>query len=165
MTLPVSGSISLADVLTEIRRVNPARALPISLGDTDVRALAGKPSGPISLADLYGKSSYTPMTVTATGGGRFGLTTGSSFTATVNPSVAISGGDPGYTVLWEMTSATDAGFVLGGASSQTCSVSHAIPAFGTYDGQATLVCHVTDSSGHPLDSNIVTASFHYEQDA
>ncbi|UOL48825.1 hypothetical protein [Pseudomonas phage Astolliot] len=53
MTLPVSGSIGLGQVISELK-------LPvgqISLGQTDVRALAGKTLGQISLSDLWGKSS------------------------------------------------------------------------------------------------------------
>lgn len=65
MTTPAPGQpIGLTDVLTELRITNPGRALPISLGDADVRALAGIPSGPISLGDCSGKTNapgYTPM--------------------------------------------------------------------------------------------------------
>lgn len=57
MTLPASGTITMAQVLTELQIAAPARTTPISLGDADVRALAGVPSGAISLASLYGKSS------------------------------------------------------------------------------------------------------------
>lgn len=67
MTLPVSGSISLTMVMDELRVTSPSRAYPISLGDADVRSLAGISSGPISLSDLLGKSSYIPMTLTTTG--------------------------------------------------------------------------------------------------
>lgn len=54
MTLPTDGPISLAEVNIELGR--PADA-PISLNDAEVRALAGKPEGPISLEDLRGKSA------------------------------------------------------------------------------------------------------------
>lgn len=57
MTLPSSGPISMQQVLVELQIANPSRTTPISLNDADVRALAAKPSGPISMSDLYGKSS------------------------------------------------------------------------------------------------------------
>lgn len=58
-TLPGSGSISLAQVLAELQVANPSRAYPLSLTDSDVRALAGVPSGNIVLpTDFYGKSSF-----------------------------------------------------------------------------------------------------------
>lgn len=50
MALPTSGKISLAEVADALGRPGTA----ISLNDPDVRALAGKPTGPISLADLLG---------------------------------------------------------------------------------------------------------------
>jgi hypothetical protein len=56
-----TGPISLLNVLAELRIANPGRQLPISLNDPDVRALAGVPSGPISLANFYGKSSAAPV--------------------------------------------------------------------------------------------------------
>lgn len=62
MTLQAARPISLGDVLAELQIANPSRTRPISLGDADVRALAGKPSGPISLGDLLGKSSFIALT-------------------------------------------------------------------------------------------------------
>lgn len=53
MTLPTTGSISLGQVITEL-------SIPIdqiSLNQTNVRILAGKSSGQISMSDLRGKSN------------------------------------------------------------------------------------------------------------
>ena len=50
MTLPASGFISMGQVNTELGKFGND---PISLNDLDVRALAQKPSGPISLNDLH----------------------------------------------------------------------------------------------------------------
>ncbi|MDK9739278.1 hypothetical protein KI655_18445 [Vibrio sp. D404a] len=52
--LPDSGALSMSQVNVELGHTSNR---PISLGQADVRALAGKPSGPISFADLRGKSS------------------------------------------------------------------------------------------------------------
>lgn len=52
MALPSSGQITFQDIATELGLTGP-----ISLDQAEVRALAGIPSGPISLADLLGKSA------------------------------------------------------------------------------------------------------------
>lgn len=55
MTLPASGSISIADIATEL-----GVSLPIGLTDSNVRALAGVPSGNIVLPnDFWGKSNLS----------------------------------------------------------------------------------------------------------
>lgn len=52
-----TGTIALGDVLAELKLYNPSRALPISLGDADVRGLAGIPDpNDITLGDLRGKT-------------------------------------------------------------------------------------------------------------
>lgn len=53
MTLPATGPISMSQVATELG----ISATGLSLNDSRVRALAGKPSGAISMADLRGKSA------------------------------------------------------------------------------------------------------------
>lgn len=50
-TLPTSGLISLDSLNVELGK---SSGTSISLNDADVRALAGKPSGLISLSDFYG---------------------------------------------------------------------------------------------------------------
>lgn len=52
MTLATEGPISLSDVRSEIG----GGSFPISLGDSRVRLMAGKPTGEISMSDLYGKT-------------------------------------------------------------------------------------------------------------
>ena len=62
MTLPASGTISMAQIAAELG----ISAAGLSLGDSRCRALAGVPSGPISFSNFYGKSSFVPG---LTGGG------------------------------------------------------------------------------------------------
>src|SRR5690554_2997989 len=59
MALPSTGAISMSQVRAELERTGT-----ISLNDGTVRALAGKASGTISMADLRGKSAVLMLTVT-----------------------------------------------------------------------------------------------------
>lgn len=144
MTLPASGAISLTDVLNELKVTNSSRALPISLGDSDVLALAGKSAPPISLSDLYGKSSYVPMTVTGVNDSATAYSGSSSGTTTCHPSVTVSGGSGTKTFAWSFTSNPD-NCTLGAATSQTCNVSHAYAVNSAGSANAVLQCAVTDS--------------------
>lgn len=77
MTLPASGAISFADINTELGYAPNAA---ITLNDTAVRNLAGKPSGVISLSDLYGKSAVTyKHSIGAFSGGYVGNSGGTYF--------------------------------------------------------------------------------------
>lgn len=57
MPLPMSGIISFRDINIELGK-DPNS--PISLNDSDVRALAGKATGIITFSDFRGKSLYVP---------------------------------------------------------------------------------------------------------
>lgn len=158
MTLPASGTISLGDVLTEIRIVTPARALPISLGDADVIALAGKAGLPVSLSDLYGKSSYIPMTLTGHNDASAAYTGGAGSTGTVScsPSVTVAGGSGGNTYTWSFTSNPD-GLTLGNATAPACTVSFLYLRNDVGTGHAVLQCVVGDSTSHSATIGGVTA--------
>ena len=99
MTLPSTGPISLANVNVELGLSSTTN---ISLNQTNVRTLAGVPSGTISLSNLYGKTfaptisiSPDPLQTTISGGGS--VTSGAA-TATA------SGGAGGYTYAWTYVS-------------------------------------------------------------
>lgn len=62
MALPSTGSISMSQVRTEL-----GLSGTISLGQSQVRALAGIPSGPISLSDFLGKSALLLSAVVTSG--------------------------------------------------------------------------------------------------
>lgn len=51
MSLPSSGKITMGDIRTELKLTGQ-----ITLGQSEVRKLAGKSSGLIKMSDLYGKS-------------------------------------------------------------------------------------------------------------
>jgi hypothetical protein len=105
MTLPTSGSLSLSDVMTELRVTNPGRAYPISLGDSDVRALAGVPSGAISLSNLYGKSSYIAMSGSVPDrSGSAPSNPTSNYTTQVSISVVLTGGQAPFSYAWSHVS-------------------------------------------------------------
>lgn len=58
MALPSTGSISMSQVNTELKKSATA---VISLNDANVRKLANKPSGTISMNDLRGKKNTEPV--------------------------------------------------------------------------------------------------------
>ena len=62
MALPSSGSLSMSQVNTEIGRSSSAN---ISLGETNVRALARVSSGTISMQDLRGKAFLFTFSITS----------------------------------------------------------------------------------------------------
>lgn len=164
MTLPVSGALTLDAVMTELRLVTPSRAYPISLGDSDVRSLAGVPSGPISLTNLYGKSSYIPMTVTGTGAAGFALSNGALRSVSCSPSVAVSNGLVPYTYLWSFTSNPD-GCTLANATSATCTVSKSFAGNTSGFANAVLQCQVTDAFPNTVTASGITASLEWSNGA
>lgn len=164
MTLPVSGPLSLTDVMTELRVANPARAYPITLGDADVRALAGGLSGAISIASLYGKSSYTPMNVSGTGDTGFALSNGGAGTVSCTPSVSVSNGLAPYTYLWSFTS-NPSGCTLSNSTSSTCTVSKGYGFNTIGSASAVLQCQVSDAFPNTVTAVNVSAELSWANGA
>lgn len=156
MTLPTTGPISLTDVMNELRTVNSGRAYPISLGDSDVRNLAGVPSGPISLTDLRGKTAvapYTPMSVSGNGDYVYGYSGAGGGTLYAHPGINVSGGAPPYTFSWSFTS-NPSGCGLINPTAQSCTVSKSYSGNTVGSATAVLQCWVSDTQTSVLVSNI-----------
>lgn len=116
MTLPASGTITMAQVAAELG----ISATGLSLNDSRVRALAGKPSGVISFSDLHGKSAITPFTISGFSPSspgyllRFGAGVQSR-----SIQVVLANGSGSFSYSWSVIS-NNAGGSLSNASSQTC---------------------------------------------
>lgn len=156
MTMPSSGTISMAQIDVEIGRASNA---VISLGESAVRTLAGVPSGPISLSQFYGKSSYTPMSGTGIDGLTEGAAGGTQYTGSCYPYVTVSGGSGGYTFAWTFITAN--GSTLVNPTSSNPVVRHIIGKFG-YSGTSTLQCVITDNTLHQITVSPVNATFSIE---
>lgn len=148
MTLPASGNLTLGMVAAEL-----GLGLPISLGDTVVRNLAGVPSGPISMSNLYGKSAggtappaSGPLTVQTTGGYGQSNTYGSSGIVACQVSATVSGGTGTITHLWEFTS-NPGQFTLTGANGANATVSKSYSRYSSGSAQAVLRYTARDSAG------------------
>lgn len=151
MALPTSGAISMADVMTELRIANPSRAYPISLGDADVRNLAGVASGPISLSNLYGKSSFV---VTGASDTATRSTVGGAGTCSCFPSVNVIGGAAPITYSWSFVSNPNSCTLVNQTIAQ-CTVGHTYAINTDGNASATVQCVVSDSAGN---SRTVTAT-------
>lgn len=142
MTIPASGSISIGMVAAEL-----GIGLPLSLGDSRVRALAGVPSGPISLGQLRGKSAYTPMTLTTTNGsGGPANTENGGGTVSGQATVAISGGVAPYSIQWAVTD-NPGGCTLGSLTNVAVTASHTFTKLSNGSATVMLNVTVTDSTG------------------
>lgn len=146
MTIRTTPPISLSDVMAELRVTNPGRAYPISLGDADVRALAGVPSGPISLSDLYGKSAFIPLSVTAKNDRGDADTRFGAATVTCSPGVLVSGGTGAKSYSWSVLS-SGRNVVVSLSNSPTVSAEYSFRQNETGSATVLLRCTVTDAAG------------------
>jgi hypothetical protein len=159
MTLPTSGPISIGMVAAEL-----GIALPLSLGDSRVRALAGVPSGPISLGQLRGKSASTSTGGGSSGGGGGGggttstlaasmydangetSATGTQYTYLVPVSIAVMGGTAPYSYAWSKLSGSG---TLISSNSASASEQFVVGKYANPGDVYTAVvkCTVTDAVG------------------
>lgn len=155
MTLPTSGAITLGQVAAEL-----GIGLPLSLGDSRVRTLAGVASGPISLGQLRGKSAATPLTATAYGDSAEADTQNGAGTVSCSPQVVAGGGTGTITYLWEFTS-NPSGCSLSGSTSSVCSVSHTFTKGSSGGASATLRCTVRDGASGIVVLDNISASLQW----
>lgn len=160
MTLPASGAISIGMVAAEL-----GIGLPLSLGDSRVRALAGNVLGQISLGSLYGKSAYTPMTLTTTNGSGGPVSSDNSGgTVTATASVGVTGGSGGYMIQWTVTS-NPSNCTVGGLTGAGVDASKTFTKLS--NGSATVVFNVTvtDNTGHAVTATGVTIELYWGSSA
>jgi hypothetical protein len=155
MTIPVSGPITLGQVAAEL-----GIGLPLSLGDSRVRALAGVPSGPITLGQMRGKSGAQPLSATATGDSGFENSQFGAGSVSCSPRVTAGGGSGTITYLWEFTSNPDS-CALTSSTSAACSVAHSYIKNTTGSATATLRCTVQDGAGAVIVLNNISASLEW----
>lgn len=158
MTLPTSGPISIGMVAQEL-----GITLPLSLGDSRVRTLAGKPSGPISLGDLRGKSAATSMTVTAAAVGEVKNSAAAAGTANGTATATVTGGAGTKRYQWVVLS-NPGGATVSGLTSQQMGASKAYARFATGSANVQVRCDVTDDVG-TVSSNVVTIPLSWENAA
>lgn len=159
MTLPASGLISIGMVAAEL-----GIGLPLSLGDSRVRALAGVPSGTISLSNLYGKSGAAPLSATGSNASAFASSFSSPGTVSCAPSVMAGGGSGTITYLWEFTS-NPGGCGLGNTTSSQCAVSHSYLKNASGSASATLRCTVRDGASGVVVVDNITADLSWDGNA
>lgn len=160
MAIRSTPPISLADVMAELRIANPNRAYPLSLGDTDVRALAGKPSGPISLGDLYGRSGYAPMSISAVGGSDFQTSQFGPGSVSASATATAVGGRGAKTYLW-LIGEQQGSLVLSGQNTSTLVATKAYTQNSTGSATVSANCRVTDETGAMVTSNPIVINLEW----
>lgn len=139
MALP-TGDITLGQVAAAL-----GAGLPLTLGDSRVRALADIQSGPITLGALRGKSSYTPPSVSVdpasidvfefVQNGTNGYASGSLI-------LTIQGGEAPFEAAWARVSGSNQ-INVGGTTNPTFAASQTAP----WNYQAVFRATVTDNRG------------------
>lgn len=160
MTMQSSGAIFMSQINHEIGLI-PDNG-NIWMDHDWLRTLAGRPgSGTyIAFSDFYGKSWYIPMNVSATGVYNSNQSPiAATFTANGYPSVNYTGGSGGVSYQWGFNS-NPSGFAMANANSQSPTVSHSIPRAG-FNGQCTVYCILTDSTGHQVRVDNISIEFYY----
>ena len=163
MTLPTGGTMSFGDILNELRIANPGRGLPISLNDSDVRALAGKPSGTVSFSDFYGKSAQPPtqpiptLTASAFGDDTYQNNTDTAGSIGATSVTSVQGGQPPYSYSWTIT-ARGGGITFGPLNQPSLTGSYSYQRLSSGTTSFTAYCTIADSAGNSVVTNTVTSS-------
>lgn len=146
MTLPPAGGINSLEIATEL-----GLGLPFSSIDPRVLALAGKSAPPVTMpADFYGKSAYTPMTLTtANGSGGPASSENSGGSVSGQATVAISGGTGGYSIQWTVTSNTG-GASIGALNGNGVSATKTFTKLSNGSATVLLTVTVTDGTGQSV---------------
>lgn len=152
MTLPSTGAISMDMVADELG----ISASGLSLNDSRVRNLAGRPSGAISFSDLRGKSAYTPMSLSASDiytltDSRYGAGTAVGY-----PTVYVTNGLAPFSYQWTITSQSG-GVGITDSNQARCTIFHSFAANVTGRATAVLSCTVTDATGRQATVSNVSA--------
>ena len=130
--LPETGSISMSQVNVELKKSETA---VITLNDADVRKLAGKPSGTISMNDLRGKSNTEKVNNYQVFSQRWsGLKKSGEFTVTF-PHKVVNGTINIATESYNndsIGSVTLLGNTISGVSNKTISINNISSISGTY---------------------------------
>lgn len=147
MTLQSSGPIGMSQIAAEL-----GLSGTLSLNDSRVRTLAGNLPGTISFANLYGRSSIPPLSVSAVGSNAFNDSGRSGGTVSAECSATPSGGVAPYTYLWSIVTSDGEPFIQSpGTRVTSLRKSYLVRTSGF--ASATLQCVVTDARGVQASAN------------
>lgn len=161
MTLPASGNLTMAQVAAEL-----GIGLPLELGDSRVRTLAGVPSGPISMSNLYGKSAGapppapTPLSVQVQDGSGYAESSSASGTVSCQVTATVTGGTGAITHLWEFIS-NPGQATLSNSNSASARVSRNYARYSSGSADAQLRYTARDSTGAQVVAQPVTATLEW----
>ncbi len=148
MTLPLSGAISFNNIADEL----VVSHTNFSISGAAARALAGVPTGPIAMADFYGKGSLSATVSPDVAAGTDPTNTHSTVTSNT-VTAAGHGGSGSYTYSWARKSG-DAGIT---ATSPTGAVSafSCTTMASNSERAAVFTCTVSDgTSTAPVDVSV-----------
>lgn len=152
MSLPSNTTIYFSQVNTEL-----GKAATSALYMSQMRGLAGVPSGTIYMSQLWGKSSAPAQTaLSATGVNGYTSASASntgSQTVYCYPSVNPSGGNGSYTYSWSITN-NAATATLSNATAQTPTLQKTVPKNSQGTTTSTLQCVVSSNGASVTVSNI-----------
>jgi hypothetical protein len=146
MALPGSGSISIAQIATEI-----GVSLPLDINATNVRQLAGVASGNIVMpTDFYGKSWAPVCALTVGDMEGYATTDGTSPGSPQDTdSISVTAGVGGFTYQWHKTGAAS---IVGSSTGTTLTLRY--QSTSSEEASGTYYCTVTGANGVSANSNV-----------